>query len=193
MLERSVQIPQRVLDRIWGRIDMRGPDECWPWKLSTASHGYGQVGWWESGHSVMTTAHRAAWTAEFGPIPDDLTVDHLCHNRPCCNPRHLRPLTLRANCRDNGYATRTHCPRGHPYDAENTYLAPAGGRRCRECHRIRQRSLYELMKKQALGGTDGNRVCAACKEPIAEDRRIDVKYCNRKCANAARFLKKEAC
>lgn len=29
----------------------------------------------------------------------------------------------------------THCHHGHPYDDENTYYAPSGGRRCRACHR----------------------------------------------------------
>lgn len=35
-------------------------------------------------------------------------------------------------------AARTHCPRGHPYDDENTY-EHKGKRYCRECARERQR------------------------------------------------------
>lgn len=31
------------------------------------------------------------------------------------------------------------CPRSHPYDAENTYVNPAGKRECRRCHARRQR------------------------------------------------------
>jgi hypothetical protein len=27
----------------------------------------------------------------------------------------------------------THCPRGHPFDAENTVIQPNGTRRCRAC------------------------------------------------------------
>ena len=31
---------------------------------------------------------------------------------------------------------RTHCPKGHPYDEENTYINPRdGGRSCRKCRR----------------------------------------------------------
>ncbi|CCA55433.1 MULTISPECIES: HNH endonuclease signature motif containing protein [Streptomyces] len=31
---------------------------------------------------------------------------------------------------------KTHCPKGHPYDTENTYLEPDGrGRQCRTCKR----------------------------------------------------------
>lgn len=32
-------------------------------------------------------------------------------------------------------AEKTHCPKGHPYDEENTYLIPGGGRGCKECMR----------------------------------------------------------
>jgi hypothetical protein len=32
-------------------------------------------------------------------------------------------------------AAKTHCPQGHPYSAENTYVSPQGKRFCRACHR----------------------------------------------------------
>lgn len=146
----AVQIPQRVLDGIWDRIDVRGPDECWPWKLSVGSHGYGQIGWGaKSEKRTMVTAHRAAWTAVHGPIPDALTVDHLCRNRPCCNPAHLRLLTNEENGRDNGPNRRTHCPQGHPYDEANTYVRSNGHRACRTCNRLRCREAHQRQKGRA--------------------------------------------
>ena len=30
-------------------------------------------------------------------------------------------------------AAKTHCPHGHEYTEENTYIDPKGSRRCREC------------------------------------------------------------
>lgn len=33
---------------------------------------------------------------------------------------------------------RTHCPQGHPYDAENTYVTSRGSRSCRTCQRERR-------------------------------------------------------
>jgi hypothetical protein len=36
-------------------------------------------------------------------------------------------------------ADKTHCPQGHPYDEENTYRLPRGGRGCKECMRQRNR------------------------------------------------------
>ena len=35
--------------------------------------------------------------------------------------------------------SKTHCPQGHPYDAENTYTTRDGKRMCRECMRTRAR------------------------------------------------------
>lgn len=133
----AVTIPTRVLENIWDRIDVRTHDECWPWKLSIGSHGYGQVGWaaTASGPRGMTTAHRAAWTAHAGPIPDGLTIDHVCRNRVCCNPLHLRLLTNSANGRDNGMRRRTACPRGHAYSVR----ADSGHRRCPTCDNERNR------------------------------------------------------
>lgn len=42
------------------------------------------------------------------------------------------------------YATRTHCPHGHPYDQDNTYRAPGRGhRKCRQCMRSQARRTNE--------------------------------------------------
>jgi hypothetical protein len=35
-------------------------------------------------------------------------------------------------------ASKTHCKRGHPFTAENTYYTPDGHRRCRTCLREAQ-------------------------------------------------------
>lgn len=105
---------------------------CLVWTKSVGSHGYGNS--WD-GISVRV-AHRVAWVLDRGrQIPDGLTVDHMCHNRRCVNPAHLRLLTNIENATDNGQGRKTHCPRGHAYDASNTYIGPTGGRRCRTCAR----------------------------------------------------------
>lgn len=87
--------PERVLLRFWDRVEVGDPNDCWPWKLSVGSHGYGQVGWHDKdrGRSVMTLAHRLAWFLAYGPIPEGFTVDHTCYVRRCCNPAHMRLLS----------------------------------------------------------------------------------------------------
>lgn len=39
----------------------------------------------------------------------------------------------------HAWATKTHCPKGHPYDEANTILKAGGRRNCRECHREQAR------------------------------------------------------
>jgi hypothetical protein len=71
--------------RFWARVDRRGPDECWPWKLSRNDRGYGKIK--IGGKDCI--AHRTAYSIAVGPIPDGLLVCHTCDNPPCCNPAHL--------------------------------------------------------------------------------------------------------
>lgn len=87
----------------WSKVDVRAIDECWPWLQSTASHGYGQT--WDG--VTVRLAHRVGWAlANEQQVPDGMTVDHICHNRTCINPDHLRLLTNVENARDNRAAQR---------------------------------------------------------------------------------------
>lgn len=129
----------------WHKVDIGGPDECWPWRMSTGAHGYGQT--WDG--ITVRLAHRCAWTLAHGPIPAGLTVDHVCRNRPCCNPAHLRLLSNVANATDNGQGRKTHCPQGHPYAGDNLYVNPQGHRLCRACRRVHKEAHYERKRNGA--------------------------------------------
>jgi hypothetical protein len=131
------EVPQRVIDRVFDRVNIGLEDDCWPWKLSIGNHGYGQIGWRTGdGGNAGTTAHRVVWMSVNGYIPKGMTVDHICKNRPCCNPNHLRLLSNVDNAIDNGQGRKTHCPRGHEYQGSNLYIDPDGARRCRACAKI---------------------------------------------------------
>jgi len=127
--------PARVIERLYTRCHVEG--ECIVSDYSTGSHGYAQVGWSERGHMTMALAHRLAWEATVGPIPANLTIDHVCRNRRCINVDHRRLLTNMANATDNGMARRTVCPKGHAYSATNTLVDGRGHRRCRACAHVR--------------------------------------------------------
>lgn len=120
-------------ERFWNYVDATG--DCWEWTGSRNPNGYGRF--CPTSHT-STTAHRFAWQALIGPIPDEMEVDHLCRNRGCVNPDHLEVVTHHENCH-RGYLVwmvhraRTHCKHGHAFTPENTGEQYHGGRFCRIC------------------------------------------------------------
>jgi hypothetical protein len=143
-------VPPRVIERIKAHtiVDENG---CWLWRRAL-TNGYGQMSWHEDGIPRRGLTHRLMYLATYGAIPDGLHLDHQCHDpqlckperaadcphRRCCNPAHLKPMTIRENVmRGGGFApendSKTECPQGHPYDDANTYVAPSGWRQCRIC------------------------------------------------------------
>lgn len=143
--------------RFWAKVDKSGgPDACWLWIGGLAGKGYGRF--YDGTRDVY--AHRWAWEQANGPIPTDLQIDHVCHNRDsscpggecshrrCVNPAHLeavdcRTNLLRGNTVTAARAAVTHCPRGHEYTPENTYISSThGGRDCKICRRYRKTAAY---------------------------------------------------
>lgn len=97
---------------------------CWEWTAAKSSGGYGIF----RRNNENRPAHR--WIYEYynGAIPAGLECDHLCRNRACVNPDHIEPVTKLENVRrgESGKKQRdkTHCAKGHPYDAKNTVWYP---------------------------------------------------------------------
>lgn len=127
-----------LIERLEARTERRGT--CLVWTGVVNGHGHGRI--WQDGRFVFT--HRAAYEALAGPIPEGLVLDHTCRVRACWNVLHLEPVTQRENVLRAPTAlaalnaAKTHCPKGHPYDAANT--AHRNGRRhCRTCDRERHR------------------------------------------------------
>jgi hypothetical protein len=76
---------QSMEESFWAKVDIRLPDECWPWKSHTKK-GYG---YFHPQKHLSMRANRFAYEIFFGPIPDGLCVCHECDNPNCCNPAHL--------------------------------------------------------------------------------------------------------
>ena len=81
-------LPQRWQDKITITAD-----GCWEWQGWNSGNGYGKTS--VNGKAMM--AHRAIYERVVGPIPKGLVLDHLCRNRPCCNPAHVEPVSTRVN------------------------------------------------------------------------------------------------
>lgn len=127
-------------ERFWSKVVPRDLDGCWEWLAGRSSRGYGAF----SIDRVMRPAHRIAYILEYGDIPAGLEIDHLCRNPACVRPEHLEPVTPREN-KMRGIspaakaAVATHCLRGHPFDASNTFVDSRGFRHCRACGALRKR------------------------------------------------------
>ncbi len=127
-----------IAARLWSGAVADGAG-CWVWQRSTDTKGYGRL--WVDGRNQH--AHRRAYELVKGPIPDGLTIDHLCRVHACINPDHLEAVTNRENIlRGTGptaaNARKTHCLRGHPFDEANTRVHHGHRRICRTCHRLRR-------------------------------------------------------
>lgn len=118
------------------------PSGCWLWHASIMTNGYGRL------HNGVkgVLAHRYFYEQIMGPIPEGLSLDHLCRVRNCVNPFHLEPVTCGENLRRgetfiHRQIEKTHCPKGHPYAGENlkTYKSH---RECRTCVNERKRVGY---------------------------------------------------
>jgi hypothetical protein len=122
---------------------------CWEWTGAHTSGGYATM----SIRERYVVVHRLLYHLFRGPIPDELMLDHLCHNRGCVRPDHLEMVTAQENA---SYERRQHhnelkkvCPRSHAYTPENTITTVArhGGesRTCRTCMSWWNGRRYDLL------------------------------------------------
>ncbi len=137
-------------DRIERNISPEPNTGCWLWMggIADKREGYGVA--WYSGQRYK--AHRLTYELLVGPIPAEYTIDHKCRVRCCVNPDHLEAVTRTENVmRGEGacakHARKTHCPQGHEYTPENTYLFRTG-RHCRTCHSALTLAAYHKRKNQ---------------------------------------------
>ena len=67
--------------------------DCLVWTAGLDVSGYGSI-WVDGKHRG---SHVVAWEVAHGPIPSGMVIDHICHNRACCNVDHLRLANERQN------------------------------------------------------------------------------------------------
>jgi hypothetical protein len=104
---------------------------CILWLGALSRGGYGRT---NIGSRRNVLVHRAAYEDARGPIPDGLTIDHLCRLRSCVNSDHMEAVTMRENVlRGTGpsaaNAKKTVCLKGHPLEVHGRQ------RRCGPCYR----------------------------------------------------------
>lgn len=110
--------------------------------------GYGHL--YVNGRHIY--AHRFSYELARGQIGQGLELDHLCRNTSCVRPDHLEAVSHAENTRRGMsgayWAAKTHCPQGHAYEPDTTYIY-RGRRNCRPCARARN-SEYKKARRRAV-------------------------------------------
>ena len=133
-----------LIERFMKRVRVDDATGCWLWTGALQPSGYGAFS--VTAVNGRRRAHRWSYEYHRGPVPEGLTIDHLCHDRRTChggpsclhrrcvNPAHLEPVTPQENSARMARGT-TKCSRGHqlpPY-------VEGGVRSCRTCATAAQR------------------------------------------------------
>jgi hypothetical protein len=124
---------------------------CQLWTGAYFSNGYGRIS--RGGYGAVA-AHRLAFEVYKGRIPPGLCVLHKCDTPACCNPDHLFLGTQKDNSVDMANKGRganqkkTHCPSGHEYTKENTYIGSTGSRLCKACHQEYNKKAIRLKNQR---------------------------------------------
>lgn len=87
--------------RFWSKVEIT--PKCWNWTDQPNRSGYGRLGT----DGKHTLAHRFSWTLHGNELAPDEELDHICHNRLCVNPAHLRIASREDNNRNLRGAYRT--------------------------------------------------------------------------------------
>jgi len=122
-------------DRFWNKVEISAG--CWNWSGALDEHGYGLVWVRPLPNRRIMKAHRISWMLAGHPLAAHKVLHHICENRQCVNPAHLKLMTRGAHVGMHRAAI-TYCKHGHEYTFANTILTRDGRRNCRTCKAIRQ-------------------------------------------------------
>lgn len=76
------------------RVDNSG---CWIWISGKRKSGYGYF----YHNSKQLCSHRVSFSIFVRSPSEHLVIDHICRNRLCVNPDHLREVTVEENSTEN--------------------------------------------------------------------------------------------
>jgi hypothetical protein len=92
---------QTIEERFNSKVNTNGPiptnhpelGPCHIWTAGTFNTAYPKF----KCEGKAVRAHRLAYTWVNGVIPDGLSIDHICSNPLCVNPKHMRLATTQQN------------------------------------------------------------------------------------------------
>jgi hypothetical protein len=138
---------ENLTDKFWAKVNKT--QTCWLW-TGKIDDGYGRA--YLTHTKQLYLVHRALFAIFKEPIRKGLVVDHLCKVRACCNPKHLRQVTISENTK--GHATTAFkeiCPNGHFLIGDDA-------------------EVYFSMRKDRAGREVMHLICSICNYPqVAQD------------------------
>ena len=151
----KITLTKKEKKRFFSKILIDPISKCWNWTHCRDKFGYGFFRYKGNTYRV----HRFIM-ATFNKIPTakyakDIPVfDHLCNNKSCCNPKHLKLTSqseniLRGSCPSAINSQKTHCINGHLLpQAKEPYKNGKFGRRCVICRRQNANRRYHAKKRK---------------------------------------------
>jgi hypothetical protein len=141
-----------VIEKLWSKTVVNVETKCW---LRGEENKYNRVRY----NYKDWLIHRLSLCVYLGFKYTDRSwiACHTCNNKNCWNPCHLYKGTSESNTQDSivaGIHTslsesgKIVCPKGHPYDKENTYYYE-GKRHCIICKKANRSAWYYRQKEKA--------------------------------------------
>lgn len=143
---RADYLSPKLIQTIFSRISFNEITGCWIWKGNKNQSGYGRVRY--LGNKVLLHRLIYSWVNNVGLSKiinkNNQILDHICDNKACCNPSHLRLTTHKINMlRGNGpsakEARQIYCKNGHLLPIKKN---SSGRRHCQICNTIWARERY---------------------------------------------------
>lgn len=160
----NLEIPEFDYIKFLSRIIII--DDCWVFK-GMNKNGYRAYGLKTiKGNYYCFRAHRLSYHIFNGVLEQGKVIDHMCSNKTCVNPEHLRQVTSKVNVTENSTSatamniSKTQCPKGHEYSGHNLILRKVKKwtfRNCRTCNNTKQREYMKRKKETRKKRDEGVR------------------------------------
>lgn len=131
-------------EKFLSKIRINSESECWEWRGCLTKQGYGIYGLLNGDKYKTHPAHRVSYSIFKGELSEILVLDHVCKNKACVNPEHLREVLHVINVTENSFSPsalnklKITCKRGHELSKDNVYIQPSRPhtRSCIKCKTI---------------------------------------------------------
>lgn len=83
--------------RFFSKIEIN-KSGCWSWRSCLNGSGYGAFT-----SEIGSLAHRFSYFIHNGSLINGMVIDHICENKSCVNPKHLKQITRSENFKKTKY------------------------------------------------------------------------------------------